>query len=228
MKLILDTSDLNEIRYFNTYYPIAGVTTNPSILARERGDVLALLRAIREEIGAEKELHVQVVETEYARMVEEAKAIAAFLGAHTYVKIPATDQGLRAVMTLSGQGYGVTVTAVLSAAQALLASNAGAAYVAPYVSRLENLCESGIDMVADIAAVFASAGSRTEILSASFKTAREVLDAALAGSHAATIAPEVMRRLLAHPATDTSIAGFSSDWAGAFGKVTLLELLSRR
>lgn len=225
MKLILDTADLKEIRYFNAYYPIVGVTTNPTILSKEGGDVLALLRAIRKEIGTQKELHVQVIESEYGRMVEEAKAIVELLGENTFVKIPATDEGLRATAELSAQGYGITVTAVLTAAQAMLASNAGAAYVAPYVSRLENICDDGIGTVADIAQIFAVSGTDTEILAASFKTAKEVLDVAVAGAHAATVAPEVMRKLLAHPTTSTSVAGFSFDWCKAFGDHTLLELI---
>lgn len=225
MKLILDTADLKEIRYFNTYYPIVGVTTNPTILSREGGDVLALLRAIRNEIGSQKELHVQVMENTYDRMVEEAKAIVELLGENTFVKIPATDEGLRATAELSAQGYGITVTAILTAAQAMLASNAGAAYVAPYVSRLENICDDGVGAVADIAQIFAISGTDTEILAASFKTAKEVLDVAVAGSHAATVAPDVMHKLLAHPTTDTSVAGFSADWHRAFGEHSLLELI---
>ena len=131
MKLILDTANLDDIRYFNTYYPIVGVTTNPTILSREGGDIVAHLHEIRKIIGEEKELHIQVTETEYDAIVKEAKAIVKAFGKNTYVKIPATDIGLRATKTLSDEGYGVTVTAVLSAGQALLAANAGASYVAP-------------------------------------------------------------------------------------------------
>ena len=113
MKLLLDTANLEDIRYFNTYYPIVGVTTNPTILSKEGGDVLKLLRSIREIIGSERQLHVQVTESTYEKIVEEAEAIVAFLGENTFVKIPATDEGLRAVQTLSAKGYGITVTAVL-------------------------------------------------------------------------------------------------------------------
>ena len=227
MRILLDTANLSEIKYFNTHYPIVGVTTNPTILAKEGGDVLALLREIREIIGEDKELHVQVTETEYERIVEEAKAIVAFLGRNTFVKIPSTDVGLRAAATLSKAGYGVTVTALLTAAQAMLASNAGAAYVAPYVSRLENICDDGVGSVADIARIFKASGTSTEILAASFKTAKEVVDVAVVGCHAATIGPSVMKRLIAHTTTDTSISGFVDDWKGAFGDTTLLELLKK-
>lgn len=227
MRIILDTANLEDIKYFNTYYPIEGVTTNPTILSKEGGNVLELLKNIREIIGEDKELHVQVTETEYEKIVEEAKAIVAFLGKNTFVKIPATDVGLRATKTLADEGYGITVTAVLTALQALLASNAGAAYVAPYVSRLENISADGVGTVADIAEIFANSGTDTQILAASFKTAKEVLDCAVVGCHTATIGSDVMRRILAHPTTDTSIAGFASDWKAAFGETTILELLNK-
>ena len=227
MKIILDTANLDDIRYFNTYYPILGVTTNPTILSKEGGDVIALLKEIRSIIGDDKELHVQVTETEYERIVEEAEAIVELLGKNTYVKIPATDVGLRATSYLSKKGIKITVTAVLTAAQAMLASNAGASYVAPYVSRLENICADGVGTVADIAEIFSISGTDTEILAASFKTAKEVLDVAVVGCHAATIGSDVMHKLLAHTTTDTSIAGFAQDWKKAFGDTTILKLLKK-
>ena len=227
MRIILDTANLADIRYFNTHFPIEGVTTNPTILSKEGGDVLALLKEIRAIIGEDKELHVQVTETEYENIVAEAKAIVAFLGENTFVKIPATPVGLRAVKTLSDEGYGITVTAVLTAAQAMLASNAGAAYVAPYVSRLENICADGVGTVAEIAEIFATSGTDTQILAASFKTAKEVLDVAVVGCHAATVGSDVMHKLLSHTTTDTSLAGFAADWKKAFGDTTLLKLLTK-
>lgn len=226
MKLILDTANLKDIEYFNTYFPIVGVTTNPTILSKEGGDVLKLLKNIRAIIGEEKELHVQVTETEYDNIVAEAKAIVGYLGKNTYVKIPATDVGLRATAALASEGYHVTVTAVLSAGQALVAANAGAAYVAPYVSRLENICENGVETVAEIQQIFDACGTDTEILAASFKTAREVLEVALTGAGAATVGSDVMHKLIAHTTTDTSIAGFAADWKRAFGDTTLLRLLA--
>ena len=228
MRLILDTANLQDIAYFNKYYPIEGVTTNPTILSKEGGDVLGLLRSIREIIGEEKELHVQVMETECDQIMEEAKLIVGYLGKNTFVKIPATDEGLRATRLLSGQGYGITVTAILSATQAMLAANAGAAYVAPYVSRLENLCDDGVGCVADIAEVFAASETKTQILAASFKTVKQVLDVATVGCHAATVGSDVMRALLRHTTTDSSIKGFATDWENAFGTVTLRKLLSEK
>lgn len=227
MKILLDTAHLEDIRYFNTYYPIVGVTTNPTILAREGGDVLSLLREIREIIGPEKELHVQLTETEYEAMLEEAHALVKYLGniRNTFVKIPVSDVGIRVTKALADEGYGVTVTAILTAAQAMIASNAGAAYVAPYVNRLENICADGIGTVSEIAEIFAASGTSTKILAASFKTAKEVLDVAVSGCHTATVGADVMSRLLSHTTTDASIAGFNADWKRAFGDTTLLALI---
>jgi len=228
MKILLDTANLKDIRYFNKYYPIIGVTTNPTILSKEGGDVVKLLCDIRAIIGDEKELHVQVTETEFDKIVEEAEAIIDLLGKNTYVKIPATDTGLRVAKYLSDKGIGVTVTAVLTAAQAMLASNAGASYVAPYISRSENLCADGVGTVEDIAKIFKASCSKTKILAASFKTAKEVLDVAVVGCHAATIGSTIMRILNSHTTTDTSIAGFDADWKKAFGNTTLLKLIKKK
>lgn len=225
MKILLDTANIKDIKYFNTHYPIVGVTTNPTILSKEGGDVIAQLKEIRDVIGDDKELHIQVTETEYEKIVEEAKLIVDAFGKNTYVKIPVTDVGLRATKTLSDMGIGVTVTAVLTAAQAMLASNAGASYVAPYISRSENLCADGIGTVEDISKIFDIAGTDTQILAASFKTAKEVLDVAVVGCHAATIGSSIMKMLISHTTTDTSIVGFAKDWKKAFGSTTLRELL---
>ena len=227
MKILLDTANLESIRYYNTYYPIVGVTTNPTILSKEGGDVIAHLKEIRSIIGPDKELHVQVTETDFDRICIEAEAIVELLGENTFVKIPATDVGLRATKALSEKGYGITVTAILTAAQAMLASNAGASYVAPYASRLENLCADGIGTVADIVKIFNACGAKTEILAASFKTAKEVLDVAVVGCHAATVGSTVMKLLLSHTTTDTSIAGFERDWKNTFGDTTILKLLGK-
>jgi len=228
MRILLDTANLDDIRYFNTYYPIEGVTTNPTILSKEGGDVVAQLLAIREIIGEEKELHVQVTETEFEKIIEEGRLLVDLLGINTFVKLPITDVGLRVTKYLSDRGIGVTVTAVLTAAQAMLASNAGASYVAPYISRSENLCADGVGTVADIAKIFEASGSDTQILAASFKTAKEVLDVAVVGCHAATVGSPIMKMLLAHTTTDTSIIGFEKDWKSVFGDTTLRKLIKEK
>jgi fructose-6-phosphate aldolase 2 len=225
MRLLLDTANLSDIRYFNEYFPIEGVTTNPTILATEGGNVLELLTGIRSIIGWDKELHVQVTEKTFDGIVEEAIALVNFLGENTFVKIPATDTGLKATKYLSKRGYKITVTAILSEAQGMLATNAGAAYVAPYVSRLDNLCADGVGTVKQISDIIRISGSKTQVLAASFKTAKEVLDVAAAGCHCATVGSSVMKNLLSHTTTDASIARFDNDWKNAFGDITLLSLL---
>ncbi len=225
MRIFLDTANLEDIRYFNEFFPIEGVTTNPTILSKEGGDVVKLLKDIREIIGYEKELHVQVTETNCDKIIEEAKAIVELLGQNTFVKIPVTDEGLKATKLLTKMGYKITVTAILTAAQALLAANSGAAYVAPYVSRLENVFGDGVGTVADIARLLKTSKSNTQILAASFKTAREALDCALADCHCATIGSETLARFLKHATTTSSISGFVVDWEEAFGKSSLLELI---
>ena len=227
MRILLDTANLDDIRYFNTYFPIEGVTTNPTILAKEGGDVLAHLKAIREIIGEDKELHVQVTEKEFDKIIEESRLLIDYLGINTFVKIPVTDVGLRVTKYLSDRGIGVTVTAVLTAAQAMLAANAGASYVAPYISRSENLCADGVGVISDIADILSS-GYSTEILAASFKTAKEVLDVAVVGCHCATIGSGIMKMLLSHTTTDTSIIGFDKDWKNAFGDTTFLKLFKEK
>lgn len=227
MRILLDTANISDIKYFNEYYPIEGVTTNPTILSKEQGNVIDNILNIRKIIGPEKELHVQVTETSFDRIIREAEALVSTFGKNTFVKIPVTDIGLKVTKHLSERGFGVTVTAVLTAAQGMLASNAGASYVAPYISRSENLCADGIGTVADIAEIFKASGTSTQILAASFKTAKEVLDVAVAGCHAATIGSGIMKMLISHTTTDTSIQGFERDWKAAYGSATLLDLLEK-
>ena len=172
-----------------------------------------------------RESHLQVTEKEYDRILTEAMALVKLLGKNTFIKIPATDVGLKATHYLSDMGYRITVTAVLSATQAMLAANSGASYVAPYISRLENICDDGVGCAADIVKIFQAGNSRTQVLAASFKTAKEVLDVAVIGCHAATVSSDILRKMLAHTTTNTSIADFDSDWKKAFGVKTLLSML---
>ncbi len=226
MKLILDTANLGDISYFNEFYPIVGVTTNPTILAREGGDVVDLLKKIRDTIG-NKELHVQVIGRSCDVMVDEAHAILSLLGENTYIKIPVTDEGIKAIMQLTNAGCKVTATAILTPTQAMIASNAGASYVAPYVGRIEKICGDGISLVAEIQEILNASDRDTEVLAASFKTARQVLDVALAGVGAATVSSEIMRTLLSHPITETSVSGFESDWKRTFGDFTFKDLIGK-
>ena len=226
MKLYLDTANLDAIRETVAYYPIVGVTTNPTILSREGGDPVATLKAIRAIIGEDRQLHVQLTETVPERMIEEAKAIVALLGKNTYIKVPVGEVGLKVTAALAALGIGVTETAIFTAGQALLAARAGASYVAPYVNRLDNILADGVGVVSDIAQIFAVHGIDTEVLAASFKSSEQVIRVALAGGHTATLPPDVLKNLLGHPLTTAAVDNFAADWSRTFGGATLREMLT--
>lgn len=228
MKLLIDTANLDDIRFCNEYFPVIGVTTNPTLLSRERAeDPTEQLAAIRKVIGPDKQLHIQLTETDFDRMVEEAEAIVAFAGKNTYLKVPVSPVGLKVTSELAARGFGVTETAILSAGQALMAARAGAKYVAPYVSRLDNINGNGVGVVADIAEIFTRFGLETEILAASFKTVQQIVDVALAGGENATVNADLLKLLASHPLTDSGIAGFAGDWKKQYGSKTLLQFLKK-
>ena len=227
MKILLDTADINDIGYFCENYPVIGVTTNPTILSRVGGDVVSRLLEIRKLLTSKYELHVQVTEQSYDKIIEEAHAIVNLLGDNTFVKIPISDVGLHATKTLTSQGINVTATAILTATQAMLAAEAGAVYVAPYVSRLDNIMADGVGTVSQIAEIFKIHSINSKILAASFKTASQVLEVALVGAHCATVSTDILHLLSSHPTTTTSIEGFDKDFKSAFNKMTLLELIKK-
>ena len=150
MKYLIDTANIEEIRHCNEFYPLAGVTTNPTLIAREKTDFWTLLTEIRKIIGPEKALHVQTVQTTAEKMVEEALLLKQRLGGEFYVKIPIGEESLKATMMLKKLGIGVTMTAIFNAAQALIAAKAGADFVAPYVNRLDNILGDGAQEVKEI------------------------------------------------------------------------------
>ena len=227
MKLYIDTANLDAIREGMKYYPLIGVTTNPTLLSREGGDPVETLKAIRAIIGPDRQLHVQVTETEADKMIEEAKAIVALLGENTFIKVPVGEVGLQVTAALAALGIGVTETAIFTAGQALLAARAGASFVAPYVNRLDNILADGVGVVSDIAQTFAVHGIDAEVLAASFKSPEQVIRVALSGGHTATLPPDVLKGLLTHPLTGAAIDSFASDWNNTFGSATLREMLSK-
>ena len=217
MKILIDSADEKIIEEYMQYYPIIGITTNPTILSKDSKNPVETLVNIRKIIGNDKQLHVQLTNTEFDAMIEEAHKIVKLLGKNTYIKVPVSENGLKVMQTLSQNGINVTATAILTATQAMLSAEAGAKYVAPYVSRLENIMGNGIETIADISEIFTNAGYSTEILAASFKTGKEVLDTALAGAENATVAPNILKLLVSHPISSSSIDGFDKDWNNAFG-----------
>ena len=223
MIYILDTADLAAIKHCNEFYPLAGVTTNPSIIARAKADFWPLVKEIRAIIGEDKMLHVQTTQTEANKIVEEAKLLKKELGGEFYVKIPIGEEGLKATKMLKELGIGVTMTAIFTPTQALMAAMAGASFVAPYVNRLDNIIGDGCGVVAEIVALLENYGSDCKVLAASFKNAEQVHKCALSGCHSVTVTDDIMKMLISHPMTDAAIAGFDKDWQNAYGEKTILD-----
>lgn len=223
MIYILDTADLEAIRHCCRYYPIDGVTTNPSIIAKANTDFWELAENIRSIIGNDKMLHVQTTQTEAKKMVEEAVLLKKRLGGEFYVKIPICEEGLRAAAELKKMNIGVTVTAVFTPAQALMAAKAGADFVAPYVNRLDNILGDGTKVVGEIVEVLENYGLPCKVLAASFKNAQQVHECALYSCHSVTVTYDVLKDLISHPMTDAAISGFEKDWKNVYGNKTILD-----
>jgi len=223
MLYILDTADLEAIKHCNEFYPLAGVTTNPSIIAKANTDFWKLVKEIRSIIGEDKMLHVQTTQKEASKIVEEAKLLKEELKGDFYVKIPIGEEGLKATMELKKMGIGVTMTAIFTPAQALIAAMAGASFVAPYVNRLDNILGDGTEVVAEIVHQLELYGSECKVLAASFKNAEQVHKCASAGCHSVTVAADILKTIISHPMTDAAIAGFDKDWANVYGDKTILD-----
>ena len=224
MIYLLDTADLKAIKYCKEFYPLSGVTTNPSIIAKEKGDFWRVLRDIRTVIGNEKMLHVQTMQVKAEKMAEEANLIKEKIGGNLYIKIPICEEGLKAVSMVKEIGVGVTMTAIFTPAQALMAARAGADFVAPYVNRLDNILGDGTNAVAEIVRQFGIYNLDCKVLAASFKNAEQVHKCALFGCHSVTVSEEVLKSLIAHPMTEAAISGFKSDWKTVYGDNMILDL----
>ena len=218
MKFFIDDADIAKIKAIYDVYPCDGVTTNPSILARSGRNPYEVLREIREFIGSDASLHVQVVSSRAEDMIKEGKKIVAELGKNTYVKIPVVPEGLKAMKALSSEGYLITATAIYTPMQAYLAAKAGANYVAPYVNRIDNLGADGRETVKKIQNILDNNGYKTEILAASFKNAGQVLDLCEYGIGAATISPDVIDLLIKNVAVASAIDVFDKDFHTAYGE----------
>ena len=218
MLYILDTANLEDIKHCNEYYPLAGVTTNPSIISKENTEFWGLVKSIREIIGEDKMLHVQTTQKKAEDIVEEAKILNEELGGNFFVKIPIGEEGLKATMMLKKLGIGVTVTAIFTPAQALLAAMAGADFVAPYANRLDNIIADGCGVVAEIVKQIEQYGSTCRVLAASFRNAEQVHRCASVGCHSVTVSADILRKVISHPMTDAAIADFEKDWQRVYGE----------
>ncbi len=208
MRIFLDTANIDEIRRGAALGVVDGVTTNPTLVAREgiqyRERVLEICEAVDGPISAE------CISTEYEALVEEARRVAAW-HPNVVVKIPMGEVGLQAIKTVSAEGIRVNTTLIFSANQALLAAKAGAAFVSPFVGRLNDAGHDGMEVIREIVAVFDAFNLPTQVLAASIRNPRDVTEAALAGSHVATLPPSVLFAMIQHPLTDKGIEIFLND-----------------
>ena len=224
MEILLDTANLEAIKKCNDYYNIIGVTTNPTILSREKGPFFETYEAIRQVIGAEKQLHVQVTGRTCEEMLKEAEAITARLGKDVYIKVPVIEEGVKAMKILKERGYFVTATAVVSVQQAFLAGSVGADYVAPYINRMANLNIDPYETVARIRNVFDMQGISTKILGASFKNTQQVMCTYEAGAEAVTVAADLLTTMCSNAMTDLWVTNFEKDWVNLYGDRRIYEL----
>lgn len=216
MKFFIDTANVDEIREVASWGVLDGVTTNPSLVAKEGRDFKQVLREILEIVNGP--ISAEVVSLRADEMVAEARQYYE-MHKNVVIKLPTTEEGLKACAKLSDMGVRTNLTLVFSANQALLCARAGAAFVSPFVGRLEDISEDGIQLVQDIAEIFDIHDIETEIISASIRTPMHVTDSARAGAHIATIPYKIFTQMLKHPLTDAGIDRFLKDWEAAKGKV---------
>jgi len=209
MKIFLDTANLDQIKQAIAYGVLDGVTTNPSLVARENKEFLPLIKEILAVVPGP--VSVEVTATDADGMIAEAKKYAA-LGDHVVIKVPINLEGLKVVKTLSGLGIKTNVTLIFSSSQALLAAKAGATYVSPFVGRIDDISGSGMDLVEEIIQVFDNYRFETEIIVASIRHPLHFVQSALMGAHVATVPFDTLAKLLKHPLTDIGMESFLKDW----------------
>ena len=215
MKFFLDTANVEYIKEVNEMGVICGVTTNPSLVAKEGRDFNEVIKEITGIVDGP--ISGEVVSEDAQGMIKEGREIVA-IHKNMIVKIPMTAEGLKATKVLSKEGIKTNVTLIFSATQALLAANAGATYVSPFLGRVDDISMVGMDLVSDIAEIFEIHGIETEIIAASVRNPIHVIDAAKAGADIATIPYELVMQMLKHPLTDQGLDKFKADWESAFGK----------
>ena len=213
MRFFIDTANVEDIRKANDMGVICGVTTNPSLIAKEGRVFEEVIAEIASIVDGPISGEVKATTTDAEGMIEEGRAIAAI-----HLKIPMTVEGLKAVKVLSAEGIKTNVTLIFTVNQALLAARAGATYVSPFLGRLDDISQPGIDLVSDIAEIFSIHGIETQIIAASVRNPIHVTDCALAGADIATVPYAVIEQMTKHPLTDQGIAKFQADYKAVFGE----------
>lgn len=209
MKLFIDTANVEEIREANELGVICGVTTNPSLIAREGRDFKQVVTEITSIVDGP--ISAEVVSLEHDKMIEEALELAK-IHKNIVIKLPMTAEGLKATKILSSKGIKTNVTLIFSSAQALLAARAGATYVSPFLGRLDDVGMNGMNLIEEIVDIFSQHAMETEIIAASIRTSIHVIDAARLGADIATVPYKVIMQMLKHPLTDAGIERFLKDW----------------
>lgn len=210
MKFFIDTANLEEIKEANSLGILSGVTTNPSLVAKEKGvSFEERLREITQEVSGS--VSAEVIGTKYEEMLEEGKRLSQ-IAPNITIKVPMTPDGLKAVKAFSDLGIKTNVTLIFTANQALLAARAGATYVSPFLGRLDDIGHDGLELVSKIAEIFMVHDLSTEIIAASIRHPQHITEAALRGAHIATVPLKVILQLFNHPLTDKGIEQFLADW----------------
>jgi len=217
MRFFIDTANVDEIRMANEMGIICGVTTNPSLIAKEGRDFKQVIEEIASIVDGPISGEVKATTTDAEGMIKEGREIAA-IHPNMVVKIPMTVEGLKAVKVLNAENIPTNVTLVFSAAQALLAARAGAAYVSPFLGRLDDISMPGINLIEDIMDIFQMHGIETEIIAASVRNPIHVIDCARAGADIATVPYKVLVQMTQHPLTDQGIDKFKKDYLAVFGE----------
>ena len=217
MKFFVDTANVDEIRKANDMGIICGVTTNPSLIAKEGRDFNQVIAEIASIVDGPISGEVKATTTDAEGMIKEGREIAA-IHPNMVVKIPMTVEGLKAVKVLHAEGIKTNVTLIFSAAQALLAARAGATYVSPFLGRLDDISMPGIDLINEITEIFMMHDIETEINAASIRNPIHVIDCAKAGADIATVPYKVLEQMTKHPLTDQGIAKFQADYKAVFGE----------
>jgi len=217
MKFFIDTANVDEIRKANDMGIICGVTTNPSLIAKEGRDFKEVIKEITSIVDGAISGEVKATTVSAEDMIAEAREIAA-IHPNMVVKIPMTAEGLKAVKVLSKEGIKTNVTLIFNATQALFAARAGATYVSPFLGRLDDIATPGIDLIRTISEIFAMQNIDTEIICASVRNPIHVIDCAKAGADIATVPYKVIEQCLKHPLTDAGIEKFKKDYIAVFGE----------
>lgn len=210
MKFFIDTANINEIREAHALGILSGVTTNPSLVAKENVSFQERLREITSVVTTGS-VSAEVIATDTEGMLKEGRELAN-IAPNITIKVPMTPEGLKAVHTFSQEGIKTNVTLIFNANQALLAARAGATYVSPFLGRLDDIGQNGLDIISTIAEIFAIHDIKTEIIAASIRHPMHITEAALRGAHIATVPYKVILQLFKHPLTDQGIEKFLADW----------------